>query len=40
VAIKAALEVRGVKTGSPPVPLAPETQAALEEFQGWFRAWV
>jgi dihydrodipicolinate synthase/N-acetylneuraminate lyase len=40
VAIKAALEVRRVKTGSPPVPLAPETQAALEEFQGWFRAWV
>jgi 4-hydroxy-tetrahydrodipicolinate synthase len=40
VAIKAALEARGIKTGPPPVPLAPETQAALEEFQEWFRAWV
>jgi dihydrodipicolinate synthase/N-acetylneuraminate lyase len=40
VAIKAALETRGIKTGPPPVPLAPATQAALEEFQAWFRGWV
>lgn len=40
VAIKAALEARGLKTGSPPVPLAAETQAALNEFANWFRGWV
>jgi len=40
VAIKAALAARGFKTGAPPVPLAPETQAALEEFQDWFRGWI
>jgi 4-hydroxy-tetrahydrodipicolinate synthase len=39
VAIKAALEARGLKTGSPAVPLAPETQAALEEFRAWFTSW-
>lgn len=40
VAIKAALAVRGVKTGPLPVPLAHETQAALDEFQQWFKAWL
>jgi len=40
VAIKAALAARGIKTGPPPVPLARETQAALDEFREWFRAWV
>jgi len=40
VAIKAALAVRGFKTGAPPVPLAWETHAALEEFKEWFRAWL
>lgn len=40
VAIKAALAVRGIKTGAAPVPLAAETQAALDEFREWFRAWV
>ncbi len=40
VAIKAALAARGLKTGSPPVPLAPETQAALDEFRAWFQAWL
>jgi dihydrodipicolinate synthase/N-acetylneuraminate lyase len=40
VAIKAALAVRGIKTGHAPVPLAPETQAALDEFREWFRAWL
>jgi len=40
VAIKAALAARGIKTGSPPVPLAAETQAALDQFREWFRAWV
>jgi 4-hydroxy-tetrahydrodipicolinate synthase len=36
VAIKAALAVRGFKTGPPPVPLAPETQTALDAFKEWF----
>lgn len=40
VAIKAALAVRGIKTGPPPVPLARETQAALDEFSEWFRTWL
>jgi 4-hydroxy-tetrahydrodipicolinate synthase len=40
VAIKAALAARGIKSGPPPVPLAPETQAALDEFRDWFRAWL
>jgi 4-hydroxy-tetrahydrodipicolinate synthase len=40
VGIKAALAVRGIKTGPHPVPLARETTAALEEFKDWFRAWL
>ncbi len=40
VAIKAVLSARGIKTGALPVPLAKETQAALDEFREWFRAWV
>jgi 4-hydroxy-tetrahydrodipicolinate synthase len=40
VGIKAALSVRGVKTGPLPVPLACESQAALDEFREWFRAWL
>jgi 4-hydroxy-tetrahydrodipicolinate synthase len=40
VAIKAALAERGIKTGPLPVPLASETQAALDDFRAWFRAWV
>jgi 4-hydroxy-tetrahydrodipicolinate synthase len=40
VGIKAALSARGIKTGPPPVPLARETQAALDEFRVWFKAWL
>jgi len=40
VAIKAALASRGINNGRPAVPLAPETQAALNEFTEWFRAWL
>lgn len=40
VGIKAALAARGIKTGPLPVPLAGETQAALDEFREWFRGWV
>jgi 4-hydroxy-tetrahydrodipicolinate synthase len=39
-AIKAALGVRGHKTGHPPVPLARETQTALDEFREWFKTWL
>ena len=39
VAIKAALAGRGIKTGPPPVPLAAETQSALDDFREWFRTW-
>jgi len=40
VAIKAALGARGIKTGTLPVPLAKETQAALDEFREWFKGWL
>ena len=40
VAIKAALAARGIKSGPQPVPLARETQAALDEFREWFRGWL
>ena len=40
VAIKAALGVRGLKTGALPVPLARETQTALEDFRAWFKGWL
>jgi 4-hydroxy-tetrahydrodipicolinate synthase len=40
VAIKAALAVRGIQMGAPAVPLAAETQVALDEFAEWFGGWV
>jgi dihydrodipicolinate synthase/N-acetylneuraminate lyase len=40
VGIKAALSVRGIKTGPLPLPLARETQTALDEFREWLRAWL
>lgn len=40
VGIKAALAARGVKTGPLPLPLARETQAELDKFREWFRAWL
>jgi len=40
VGIKAALAERGIKTGPLPVPLAHETQTALDQFREWFRAWL
>ena len=40
VAIKAALGVRGLKTGALPVPLGRDTMAALEEFKAWFKGWL
>jgi len=40
VGIKAALAVRGMKTGAAPVPLAAETQVALDEFREWLRGYI
>jgi 4-hydroxy-tetrahydrodipicolinate synthase len=40
VAIKAALTVRGLQTGALPVPVARETQTALDEFREWFKGWL
>jgi len=40
VGIKAALSVRGIKTGHLATPLGRETRAALDEFREWFRGWM
>jgi len=39
-AFKAAVGVRGLKTGPLPVPLPPEKQKRLDEFREWFRGWL
>jgi 4-hydroxy-tetrahydrodipicolinate synthase len=40
VGIKAALAVRGIKTGHLATPLGRETRAALDEFREWFSVWL
>lgn len=40
VAVKMAVELRGIPMGSLPVPVAPERQHAIDEFRAWFRAWL
>jgi len=40
VAIKVAVDLRGLKTGPLPVPLPPEKQKKLDEFREWFRGWL
>ncbi len=40
VAARTAIELQGLKTGSPPVPLSPAKQRLLEEFREWFRGWL
>ncbi len=40
LAIKAALAVRGLKTGPPAVPLAAEAQERLARFCEWFSGWL
>ncbi len=40
VLIKTATELRGLKTGSLPVPLSSRKQKLLCEFREWFRAWL
>lgn len=38
--LKAATALRGLKTGAPAVPLAPEKQKKLDQFREWFQAWL
>jgi dihydrodipicolinate synthase/N-acetylneuraminate lyase len=38
--VKAALSVRGLKTGACAVPLTAEKQRDLDRFAEWFRAWL
>ncbi len=40
VGVKIATAERGLKTGPPSLPLAPEKTAMLEEFKRWFRTWL
>jgi len=40
VALKAALNLRGLKTGRFHVPLPAEKQRKLDEFREWFQAWL
>lgn len=40
VAIKTALELRGIKTGPLTVPLTARKRRRLEEFRTWFTAWL
>ncbi|HVW87591.1 MAG TPA: dihydrodipicolinate synthase family protein [Bryobacteraceae bacterium] len=38
--IKRAVELRGLKSGQPATPLAPETAALMKDFSDWFRIWL
>jgi 4-hydroxy-tetrahydrodipicolinate synthase len=40
VAVKTAVALRKLKTGPPSVPLSPEKDAMLVEFQRWFPPWL
>ena len=40
VAVKAALGLRGLKTGSPSVPLSSGKLKRMDEFREWFQAWL
>jgi dihydrodipicolinate synthase/N-acetylneuraminate lyase len=40
VAIKTAVELRGIKTGPLSIPLTPQKQRKLEEFRAWFTVWL
>lgn len=39
VAVKVAMQVRGIAMGALPVPVAPERVRPLEEFREWFAGW-
>lgn len=38
--IKRAVAIRGQKSGDLAIPASPATEAALDEFSAWFRAWL
>lgn len=40
VALKAAIELRGMKTGPLAIPLAPGKREKLEQFRHWFQRWL
>jgi 4-hydroxy-tetrahydrodipicolinate synthase len=40
IALKAALSLRGLKTGPFHVPLTPAKQCKLDEFREWFQGWL
>jgi 4-hydroxy-tetrahydrodipicolinate synthase len=40
VIARAAVGLRGLKTGPPAVPLSPRKQRELDEFREWFRTWL
>ena len=40
IALKAALNLRGLKTGPFHVPLTPAKQCRLDEFREWFQGWL
>lgn len=40
VAIKAAVDARGLKAGALAVPLGPEGERSLDEYRGWLSAWI
>ena len=40
VGVRVATAARGLKVGPLAVPLAPESQRALEEFSTWFQSWL
>ena len=40
VAVKVAMQVRGIAMGTLPVPVAPERLRPLEDFREWFGAWL
>ena len=40
VAIKTAVNVRGISTGPLPVPLTAAKQRRLDEFRAWFKDWL
>lgn len=39
-AVRLATSLRGLKTGSLPVPLSPEKQKDLDAFRDWFQRWL
>ena len=38
--LRMAVELRGIQTGAPSVPLSPSKQKRMEEFREWFQDWL